>query len=123
QTARPIISSTQLNDDIWRNISLQPLAKLDLLSHAENPYWFVLPAAQSDVNQMPEAQVGMLSKNSDSGNQHHEHGSHNHHARGTAERPQPYVVRADISSSNTATTDSVKLLAQQQAAAFAEKPL
>jgi len=116
------IAANQFEPTVWDTIKQQTLAKVDLTQQAGQPYWFVLPA--NGTQQMHEAQVGMLKKESTEKKinhpDHHEH--HDHAAHAPTERIQPYVVRADLPFSQPAK-DSVKQLVQAQAAQYAQKPL
>lgn len=129
------IASSQLNAEVWNSIKQLPLAKVDLTHQAGYAYWFVLPASPQGAQPMHEAQVGMLKKEAANEKiasnaashanhpEHHEHEGHEgHHANPPAERVQPYVVRADLPFTSPAE-DSVKQLAQAQAAQYAQKTL
>ncbi len=101
---------TQLNADAWQKIINQPVAKLDLISHAHQLYWLVLPASPTGENQMPIAQVAALAQEA----QHAEH----HHHEAHAPTVQPYLLNAD---NQTTTVMSIENLAILQATSIAKR--
>jgi uncharacterized iron-regulated membrane protein len=116
--SRNLITTTQLNQAAWDKIKQQPLAKLDLTQQADQPYWFLLPAHANTTQPMPVAQVGILKKEAsqDMATSHTDH--HEHHGHQQPETIQPHVIPAD-SPYTPPKEDSVKLLAQAQAASYA----
>lgn len=107
------VSSELLNDNVWQEITKQPIAKLDALVQGQEPYWYVLPAAEQGENQMPVAQVAAMATEA----AHAEH--HDHHAHGDhpTEKKKPYILRADKLGAEVAA-DSVEQFAQRQALQF-----
>jgi uncharacterized iron-regulated membrane protein len=108
-----LVSAELLNDDVWKEITKQPMAKLDALGQGQEPYWFVLPASEQGENQMPVAQVAAMATEAE----HAEH--HDHHAHGDhdAEKKKPYMLCADKLGAEVAE-DSVEQFAMRQALKF-----
>ena len=107
----------QINDDAWQALTKKTLAKLDLISHAGIPYWYVLEAAHSGENQMPIAQVAALAK---------EQVHAEHHQHSPKELTMPYIVRADTTSkipSGKEAFKSVENVAKLQVVSLAHRPL
>jgi len=95
ESAMEVVSINQLNEQIWQQVIAKPLAKLDLLSYAQKPYWYVLPMSADGKNQQPVSQVAALAKEKIEADQH------NHHPHEPiAEAVKPYVLVADIESAN-----------------------
>ncbi len=102
-----MISVNQLNEQAWQQVIAKPLAKLDLLSYGQKPYWYGLPLSAGGKNQQTVSQVAVLAKEKIDTEQH------NHHSQEPAnEAVQPYVLAADIESANiNRIEDLVKLKA------------
>ncbi len=95
ESAVEMISVNQLNEQAWQQVIVKPLAKLDLLSYGQKPYWYGLPMAEDGKNQQPVSQVAALAKEKIEAEQH------NHHPHEPAsEAVQSYVLAADIESAN-----------------------
>jgi uncharacterized iron-regulated membrane protein len=107
ESAIEMASINQLNEQVWQQVIAKPLAKLDLLSYGQKPYWYALPTSTDGENQQPLSQVAALAKEKIEAEQH------NHHPHEPArEAVQPYVLAADIESANmNRIEDLVKLKA------------
>jgi len=96
-----------LNDQVWQGLAKQPLAKLDALVQANEPYWYVLPA--TGTNQMPVAQVAAIATEAE----HAEHQNHDVHDRHAQAKATPYMLRADQYSKEI-SSNSVEDFATRQ---------
>jgi len=96
-----------LNDQVWQGLAKQPLAKLDALVQANEPYWYVLPA--TGTNQMPVAQVAAIATEGE----HAEHQNHDVHDRHAQAKATPYMLRADQYSKEI-SSNSVEDFATRQ---------
>lgn len=107
ESAIEMASINQLNEQVWQQVIAKPLAKLDLLSYGQKPYWYALPTSTDGKNHQPLSQVAALAKEKIEAEQH------NHHPHKPArEAVQPYVLAADIESANmNRIEDLVKLKA------------
>jgi uncharacterized iron-regulated membrane protein len=108
-----MVSAELLNDDVWQEITKQPIAKLDALVQGQEPYWYVLPASEQGENQMPVAQVAAMATEAEHA-EHHDHHAHGEHSAG---KKKPYILRADKLGAEVAA-DSVEQFAQRQALQF-----
>lgn len=108
-----MVSADLLNDVVWQDIIKQPIARLDGLAQGLEPYWYVLPAADSGENQMPVAQVAAMATEAE----HAEHHDHHPHGELSAEKKKPYILRADKLGAEM-VADSVEQFAQRQALHF-----
>ena len=81
-------SVNYLDDGVWHEMTAKPLAKLDLISHAQQLYWHILPISGDGGNQMPVSQVAALAKEA-------EHAEHNHHSHAEAKKVAPYLLPAE----------------------------
>lgn len=113
-------NTNQLNEDVWKEISVKSLAKLDLFSHSAIPYWYFLEASNGDENQMPVAQVASLAKEA-------EHAEH-HKNLEQDKAILPIVMRADVTNQaslnqNLMLQHSAEMLAKQQVALISGRPM
>ena len=108
-----MVSAELLSDAVWKDIIKQPIAKLDGLAQGLEPYWYVLPAADSGENQMPVAQVAAMATEA----AHAEHHDHHAHGETVREKKKPYMLRADKYRGEVAA-DSVEQFARSQALQF-----
>lgn len=102
-----LAQTSALNAQVWQALTKQPLAKLDCLVQDNVPYWYALPAA--GVNQMPVAQVAAIATEA----AHAEHDNHHPHITHTPAKAEPYMLRADWSSTEP-LANSVEAFATRQ---------
>jgi uncharacterized iron-regulated membrane protein len=113
-------NTNHLNEEVWKEISVKSLAKLDLFSLSGIPYWYILVASSDDKNQMPVAQVAALANE-------REHGEH--HKKNEIDKAiAPIVIRADesnqtSSSQNSTSQHGAEMLAKQQVALISGRPM
>lgn len=127
EVKQEIAITKQLNPQVCQEIAAKPLAKLDLITSAGMPYWYVLNSASTSQNQMPVAQVAVLAKEAE----HAEHHNHHEHDKPKDKPILPYVLRADLAplknlsiseNSTISQQKSVENLAKQRAALYSHQP-
>jgi uncharacterized iron-regulated membrane protein len=114
------ISTAQLADEAWQQVTLQPLASIDLVVQHGRPLWLVRLAGEAAST---HAQVGMLTQEKQAQeiqNHEHHHEHHLHSAKPTA--PSPPMLHAADGLSDIAPKDLLEL-AKTTATDYAKQPL